>query len=189
MTEPQRLWVDVCTPRPHGYTQHAPPVCARYPILSALSRDRSRGLVRSRPNSRRDDDAVLHATRDDEVALRDARVEDENEDRAHRRERREASRRARRRRRSRGRDEHFRCVDDDVGFARRRRRRRRRRTRSMAGCARARDGWVKIISMQPPRARARGSCGLTGDGDDVCAHGRGIAADVGVRSIRSIARV
>ena len=45
MTEPQRLWVDVCTPRPHGYTQHAPPVCARYPILSALSRDRSRGPV------------------------------------------------------------------------------------------------------------------------------------------------
>jgi len=160
MTEPQRLWVDVCTPRPHGYTQHAPPVCARYPILSALSRDRSRGLVRSRPNSRRDDDAVLHATRDDEVALRDARVEDENEDRAHRRERREASRRARRRRRSRGRDEHFRCVDDDVGFARRRRRRRRRRRtrRAIDGGVRARTRWMGKNNIYTTTARESAGC-------------------------------
>ena len=176
-------------PPPWVHATRAPLARAISDPIRTVARPLAWTRVRSRPNSRRDDDAVLHATRDDEVALRDARVEDENEDRAHRRERREASRRARRRRRSRGRDEHFRCVDDDLGFARRRRRRRRRRTRSMAGCARARDGWVKIISMQPPRARARGSCGLTGDGDDVCAHGRGIAADVGVRSIRSIARV
>ena len=145
-------------PPPWVHATRAPRVRAISDPIRTVARPLAWTRVRSRPNSRRDDDAVLHATRDDEVALRDARVEDENEDRAHRRERREASRRARRRRRSRGRDEHFRCVDD-LGFAfvvgggggg--------RVARSMAGCAAARTRWMGKNNIYATTARESAGC-------------------------------